>query len=155
MFCPVCRDEFRPGFTRCRACDVDLVDSLDGPAASDAAGPEIEVERAPAPAARAPRPHEQAVNFCGFLSLEDARHAQGQLRGEGIPAEILIRDAADGREEFWLRVRPSDFRATQALLGYDETSAHDESTVLCPACETLVPADGDRCPSCGARLEEE
>ena len=25
MFCPVCHDEFRPGFTRCEGCDADLV----------------------------------------------------------------------------------------------------------------------------------
>jgi hypothetical protein len=25
MFCPQCRSEYRPGFTRCSDCDVDLV----------------------------------------------------------------------------------------------------------------------------------
>ncbi len=28
MFCPVCRSEYREGFTRCVDCDVDLVDAL-------------------------------------------------------------------------------------------------------------------------------
>lgn len=28
MFCPVCGIEYRPGFTRCNDCDVDLVDEL-------------------------------------------------------------------------------------------------------------------------------
>lgn len=28
MFCPSCRGEFRAGFTRCRDCDVDLVEEL-------------------------------------------------------------------------------------------------------------------------------
>lgn len=28
MFCPQCRVEYRPGFTRCTDCDVDLVDVL-------------------------------------------------------------------------------------------------------------------------------
>jgi hypothetical protein len=27
-FCPKCRYEYRPGFTRCADCDVDLVDKL-------------------------------------------------------------------------------------------------------------------------------
>jgi hypothetical protein len=27
-FCPSCRCEYRPGFTRCSDCDVDLVESL-------------------------------------------------------------------------------------------------------------------------------
>lgn len=30
MFCPVCKLEYRPGFTRCSDCDVPLVESLDG-----------------------------------------------------------------------------------------------------------------------------
>jgi hypothetical protein len=28
MFCPHCRQEYRPGFTRCSDCDVDLVSEL-------------------------------------------------------------------------------------------------------------------------------
>ena len=28
MFCPQCRSEYRPGFTRCTDCDVDLVPEL-------------------------------------------------------------------------------------------------------------------------------
>lgn len=28
MFCPECKAEYRPGFTRCSDCDVDLVRSL-------------------------------------------------------------------------------------------------------------------------------
>ncbi|MFZ0641442.1 MAG: hypothetical protein WA020_03295 [Candidatus Acidiferrales bacterium] len=46
MFCPVCKYEFRRGFTRCNTCDVDLVDALP---------PEEEVSHEPAasPAAAA------------------------------------------------------------------------------------------------------
>ena len=29
MWCPKCKNEYRPGFTHCPDCDVDLVDSLD------------------------------------------------------------------------------------------------------------------------------
>lgn len=29
MFCPVCKLEYPPGFTKCSDCDVDLVESLD------------------------------------------------------------------------------------------------------------------------------
>src|SRR6266568_4505645 len=31
MFCPQCRVEYRPGFTRCSDCDVDLVERLPEP----------------------------------------------------------------------------------------------------------------------------
>jgi hypothetical protein len=47
MFCPVCKYEFRRGFTRCNQCDVDLVDAL--PA-------EEEVDHAPPTAAQMDHP---------------------------------------------------------------------------------------------------
>src|SRR5580692_12909350 len=31
MFCPDCKSEYRPGFTHCSDCDVDLVAALPGP----------------------------------------------------------------------------------------------------------------------------
>ena len=31
MFCPECKAEYRPGFTRCSDCDVDLVEALPEP----------------------------------------------------------------------------------------------------------------------------
>jgi hypothetical protein len=155
LYCPVCRDEFRSGFTRCRACDVDLVERLDAPEIVETPGIPAPARAATAPAAHAAGGgHENTVTFCGFLTIEDARHAKAQLGAEGISAEILIKDGADAREEFWLRVKPSAFRATQELLGYDESTLHEEDAVLCSACETLVPADGERCPNCGARFEE-
>jgi hypothetical protein len=33
MFCPVCKLEYRPGFTKCSDCDADLVESLDASSA--------------------------------------------------------------------------------------------------------------------------
>ncbi|MGB6482219.1 MAG: hypothetical protein WBE86_01895 [Candidatus Acidiferrales bacterium] len=42
MFCPVCKYEFRRGFTHCNTCDVELVDALP---------PEEEVDHAPPPTA--------------------------------------------------------------------------------------------------------
>lgn len=42
MFCPICKAEYRPGFTRCPDCDVDLIESLGSITSSAAAedGPE-------------------------------------------------------------------------------------------------------------------
>lgn len=42
MFCPVCKYEFRPGFTHCNTCDVDLVETLPS---------EEEVDHTPPPTA--------------------------------------------------------------------------------------------------------
>jgi hypothetical protein len=37
MFCPECEAEYRPGFTRCSDCDVDLVNEAPDPDDLDAA----------------------------------------------------------------------------------------------------------------------
>ena len=112
MFCPVCRDEFREGFTRCEDCDADLVVDLD-------MVPVSSIERPGAAAgASAPPPStatgEEAMirmtHLCGFLTLEETREARDQLHHAGILSEILIREAPGGdpdrpvEEEFWLRV---------------------------------------------------
>jgi hypothetical protein len=150
MYCPVCRDEYRPGFTRCATCDVALVEALDAGAAPP-----------PAPAAVEAASEEAMDNFCGFLTLDEARKARDAVRDAHMPAEILIRDAPSAtaggpvHEEFWLRVRPRDFRAVVALVGFEpvDTGGADDA-FACSACgATVHPAD-DACPGCGLRFEE-
>lgn len=153
MFCPVCRDEYRPGFTRCAGCDVDLVASLDARAA------------APAPTLVAePAIHEPLSNFCGFLNLEEARSARDKVRSAGCKAEILISEAPGAdldeplREEYWLRAVPSEFRAVAALIGYDPGVAPvadgaDADSFTCSACGATVGANDDKCPGCGLGFE--
>lgn len=155
MYCPICRDEFRPGFSRCRACDAQLVESLTGGVSTEVAEVAVRHEAPVAQPRTARSTHETFVNFCGFLALDDARSAKAQLAEHEIPVEIVIKDSSDGREEFWLRVKPSDLRATQDVLGYDESSLHEGDNVLCSACEMLVPAEGGRCSNCGTPFEED
>jgi len=121
VFCPSCKDEFRPGFTRCANCDVDLVDDLDQAAAE----PETEapVQANPGELRRAPM-----ADYCGFLDLTDARHARDRLRGEGIGADILIRETPEStpdtiHEEFWLRVEAQQHRRAAQLLEADAESS--------------------------------
>lgn len=151
MFCPVCRDEFRSGFTRCANCDVALVARLDPPSFHPVEAPKPQVPEA--------KPGEPTVNYCGFLELEEALAARRRLVQHGIAAEVLVRDG-DGpgaAEEFWLRVVPSHFAATQALLGYDEAEgSHTDVTVekiACSACGGEVDEDATECPHCGLRFE--
>jgi hypothetical protein len=150
MFCPVCRDEYRPGFTRCATCDVALVATLDAPA-----------PRAPAPVVSEIAAEEATANFCGFLTLEEAREARDKVRAARLPAEILIKDApkasADepAQEEFWLRVRPADFRAIVRLIGFEPAVATEsEDTFQCSACGATVHASDAACPGCGLGFEE-
>jgi hypothetical protein len=152
MYCPVCRDEYRPGFTRCATCDVALVESLESG--------EVAPARAPAQIVAEVAADEPTVNFCGFLALDEARQARDKLREAGVPAEILIRDVPgsaagqDVQEEFWLRVRPRDFRAVVGIVGFApaESDPGDDS-FKCSACGATVHATDDACPGCGLGFE--
>jgi hypothetical protein len=145
MFCPNCRDEFRPGFNRCEACDVSLVESLDEASQTRAA------ERPPAP----PVP---LVEFCGFVSLDEARRARDQLRQAGIRWEIMIREASPDlhsvdQEEYWLRVEAPRMREVVTILGYDAADS-GEGDLTCDSCGHTVSESEPSCPSCGARFDD-
>ena len=151
MFCPACKCEYRSGFTRCDACEVDLVESLES--GSGAAGYESgELLTDPGP----------MVDFCGFLSLGDAREARDTVWARGMPAEIAIRPTPGSRpgggleEEFWLRVGMKTFRMVSDLLGYDTAEAETTSSenLRCSDCGLEVAAEETFCPGCGSRFEE-
>jgi len=107
-----------------------------------------------APPAAAP---VSLVDFCGFLSLDDAREARARLRAVGIRTEITIRDAlgAPDEDEHWLRVDRDRMQQVVAELGY-EPAESDESAegFQCDACGAAVVGDAAKCPKCGARFED-
>ena len=148
MFCPVCRDEYRSGFTRCATCDVDLVGDLGKAARPDGAKtiPLTESMRV------------TMADYCGFVTLEDAREARTRLWGHGIPSEIAIRlqpgeeFPTPDREEFWLRIPPTERRVVMQILGYDEAEPSQE-TFACSDCGKSVGVDESFCPHCGSRFE--
>jgi len=43
MYCPLCRSEYRPGFTRCADCDVELVETLPEEPGVEPPEPDLEV----------------------------------------------------------------------------------------------------------------
>lgn len=151
MFCPQCQDEFRPGFTRCARCNVDLVEDL-----SQASRPEE------APPAEADLP-VRLVEYCGFVALDDARQARDELRAKRIDSEILIRARPDvGRngpveEEFWIRVDSSRLREATAILGappeVEDDDASESGSFACGECGATVAEDETFCAGCGARFE--
>ena len=81
MVCPQCNAEYRPGFTHCADCDVDLVNEP----------PQYALAGQPPPAV--PRdPNEDP--FCSFWKGEDARvHAElcEVLEEAGIPHKTVFR----------------------------------------------------------------
>jgi hypothetical protein len=162
MFCPECKDEYRPGFTRCATCNVDLVQSLAAGASKPAAA------KTGAGSLPAGVPLPSMAEYCGFVALDEARRARDVLRTEAIGSEIVIRESAqsppDGPavEEYWLRVDRNRYRDVVRLLGYDEAAAEveaDEEEVEdnfdCGACGGSVAADERFCPHCGARFEDD
>jgi hypothetical protein len=81
MFCPQCNAEYRPGFTRCSDCDVDLVQDP----------PHFALAGAPPPAEPGD-PNEDP--FCSFWKGQDARvHAElcEVLEEAGIPHKTVYR----------------------------------------------------------------
>ncbi len=154
MFCPKCKDEFRPGFTRCASCNVDLVESLSG--AAPASAPVGVAAPACSPLS--------LIEYCGFVSLEEGRRARDLLFAERILSEIAIRvssvPAADGQpaEEYWLRVERGRYKDVVRLLGYDEAQAPAEEdgdeTFACGECGKEVSVDETFCPGCGTRFED-
>jgi hypothetical protein len=155
MFCPVCKDEFRPGFTRCAACGVDLVDRLDPSGTS----PESTRE------ARKPSAgpvYVPLAEYCGFVSLEESRDARDRLKAAGIRSEIAIRESMESfsgstvEEEYWLRVERDRYREVVNLLGFDVADhADDDGSFACGECGTEVAAEESFCPKCGARFEDD
>jgi hypothetical protein len=76
MFCPRCRAEYRPGFTRCSDCDVDLVDSLE-----------------PKPAGPRPFAGDAPVVLGGFATAFEASIVRAALEDAGIESVIRCDDA--------------------------------------------------------------
>jgi hypothetical protein len=153
MFCPLCKDEFRPGFTRCAGCNVDLVESL---TAAEPAPTESKPRSSPTATADSPGlvPMRE---YCGFLSLDDARDSRDRLKADGIRSEIVIRELPDSStEEYWLRVERDRFGEVFALLGFDmQADDEPEGSFQCGECGGEVAAAESFCPNCGARFEED
>jgi hypothetical protein len=158
VICPNCKHEYRAGFARCATCHVDLVeeDSLAEPE------PEVRESHSTIDAVTM----AELLPFCGFLTIDEARHAREQLRESGIPADILVREAEteeERLEEYWIRVPRRRFAEVTDVLHEEPTEAeekegngevHDGDAFACSACGEEVQGDVDVCPHCGARFDE-
>jgi hypothetical protein len=150
MFCPVCRCEFRPSFTRCASCDADLVDDLAATPTRSAS----EVVR------EAPVIRVQLADICGYLDLDEARRARDLLHARHIAAELAIRSSpettADGPvvEEYWLRADAQQVRQVSAVL--DEHAEREPvvegESFECSHCGKPVRAQESFCANCGMRF---
>jgi hypothetical protein len=152
VFCPKCKDEFRPGFTRCGRCNIDLVDAL----SRTEPGTRASAEAPPGPV--------RFAEYCGYFSLDEARNARDRLREQRIRSDILVREPPESawdepvREEYWLRVDITCARKIAAILGdvpqVEDAAEERETGFACGDCGQNVAADETFCPQCGARFDE-
>lgn len=152
MFCPKCKDEFRQGFTRCGRCNVDLVEEL-GPTEPEAYA-----------SADAPPAPVRLAEYCGYFSLDEARHARDLLRERRIRSDIVVREPPGAawdepvREEYWLRADISRARDIPAILGpppsVEDATEGEDTGFACGDCGQKVAADETFCPECGARFDD-
>jgi hypothetical protein len=119
MFCPECKAEYRPGFTRCSDCDVDLVEAL-SPSDNSAKNEPIDGSLGTIKRVWSGKDEERCVTLCDRLKAAgipfkvDQRRRQYLLRVDehyviGVPTEffddarkMIIKgrlDATDGAED--------------------------------------------------------
>jgi len=113
------------------------------------------------PSGPAPQNPVAMVDFCGFLSMQEAGHAREQLRRRRIPTEIVLKEPpgadldAPPEDEYWLRVDGSRIREVQAVMESLEGGIPQMpgGTFACSECGNEVADEESFCPKCGARFE--
>ena len=122
MFCPQCRAEYRPGFTKCADCGVDLVTTLPDRSESEAKNPTINLDAAVLLWAGVdPRIHER---ICDALDSADIEYSDEAATPE------LMSAMRDGVEE--IRVRAGDLQRAKAAIAplWDDDSSQESETHL-------------------------
>ena len=150
MFCPSCKCEFRPSFTRCASCDVDLVDSL------DAVEETIVKPSAPASVTRV-----RMAEVCGYFDLDEARRARDLLHENDIQGEVHIRSSPETKpggavvEEYWLCADASQMARVVPLIDQDpEPSDAPAGDFNCSNCGRPVREEETFCANCGMRFAD-
>jgi hypothetical protein len=135
MFCPQCQAEYRPGFTRCADCDVDLV---------------YELPKTALVAAQRPPDYEDPGEdpFVSFWKGEDPRiHAElcQLLSDHNIPHRTIRRQdhlfRASSRTAFEIGIPFSKFDQAESIIG----EAYGSGEEIQPASK-LLPVDPDYLP---------
>jgi hypothetical protein len=92
-FCPSCHCEYRPGFTRCSDCDVDLVESLSEEKYQEPDRGELElIEVGTFPDPLQAQMIKELLEDNGIVSLLHSDANAGASPG-GIPNTLLVRAA--------------------------------------------------------------
>jgi len=135
MYCPQCKAEYRPGFTRCADCDVDLVYEPPASASgSGEAGGQVENPDDP---------------FCSFWRGDDPRiHAElcELLNEEGIPHKTVRREDhlfnMNTKSAFEIGIPFSQFEKAEAAIrdAYGTEEEQQDAALLLPYGKGYGPA---------------
>lgn len=132
MFCPVCRDEYRAGFTRCADCDRGLVETL--------------------PSSPTPPSLEMRQIFVAQHPTE-AYFVKDLLQREGIEAEVR------GEALFGMRGEAPVTPDTLPSVWVSEENQAAGADVVADYRRRDGRADASgqpwRCPSCGEEVESQ
>jgi len=148
-FCPECQAEYREGFTRCSACDLDLVEQL--PEAFDLSEENIHQAlegQDLVPVVRGD--FEVLKEIRAFLSsqrvaslLLDDKEFQAP---PGAPKRVMLA-VGSADEEHARLILGEKFQDMVANEGLDADA--ELSYGACPACGHGVEEDQEECPECG------
>jgi len=121
LFCPQCKLEYRPGFTHCPDCDVDLVAALpqgDGSRSSQAAARDL----------RSPVILRQGVRGADALIIRDVLSGAGVVFNERRAAAEIVADGLP-TYEFWVNAedRPNALSLIAPALGEAESDESADS----------------------------
>lgn len=125
MYCPECRAEYRPGFTRCSNCDSDLVDVLakEGVSSDEALTLLWECDNQP-----------ECLGVCEALMTADVRYHVDE-----IPYEKTAKMGVNWR--YRILISPKDLDRAKDILSIDApqntipSSDADEEEVVDPTVE--------------------
>jgi hypothetical protein len=138
MYCPLCKAEYRQGFTQCSDCQVPLVHSL-----NDAGDTQV------SSAGLSEANSRDLKQIWQGLSLEASQYTRNVLEAAKIPSisgfyePKLIRGVQG--TIYWVAVRSRDWDAARAALGSDEEEV-DEASMAERATESLIQANARRNP---------
>jgi hypothetical protein len=132
MFCPLCKAEYRPGFTRCADCEVDLVYELPV---------EVRAEEDGASTDLGPLAEEPAGSGARFCPLCLAEFREGFTECNECRVPLVTRSqAASARVRLWKGERQQELdRILIALASAEIPSHYKESLSLTPKFRFATP----------------